>query len=243
MGDEEKKEATEQPEGEVTEATTQPKMYSQEELDTHLILADEKAKDGYKAIQRTVADREREIRELQSQPVQSKTSQILLEEMKLRQTESGERNPRIAELETELTTERRREANTKQQAYQQSFIVQKRGEIEQKIKAAGLNPDDEMFNSVNDAFEVASYTGQFEATEARLDKVLSKQKPPEKKEDKAKYEADVEEGVRKKLAEDEQLVTETGSPSGSGKRSYTAEEIGVMSYDEWVTLGKPETKV
>lgn len=64
------------------------------------------------------------------------------------------------------------------------------------------------------------------------------EKPKESEEDRQKT---LDEGVLAKLKQDypDLYKTDTGGPSAGGKRSFTAEQIGEMSYKEWVDAGKP----
>lgn len=61
-------------------------------------------------------------------------------------------------------------------------------------------------------------------------------KPPESEEERQKA---IEEEARRQLEEKGLLKTDISGPSGASKRSFTAAEIGEMSYQEWVDAGKP----
>jgi len=231
-GKEEKVEQTpERPEGEALEAQTKTYTHTQEEFDTAIAQTKEEELRKYQGIQRTIAKKDERIKQLEEQaPPSLKGSEILLDEMRARQTEYGEPNPRIALLEAQITKERQEEARQKYVQWQQREIKKHREAFDQRIKKAGLDPTDERLEDYLDAFEDAEDTGNFGRAERKLDRILGKVSPT-KETDKPTEDEDEERALKLLKAKGYNLETDDGGPSGGGGK-LTAEQVRKMSPDE-----------
>ena len=211
-----------------TEQETQTATPTQEEIDALVAKAKEdgktEAQKEYQGIQRTVAAKDREIKKLKEQTAQpsgrTRSTEIQLEDMKARQQETGEPNPRIAMLEAELQREMRTD-------YVERTTREAREKLDRKIVEAGYDPSDKMFRPVNKEFRLAyRLDGEFGYADELLDEILAdvkqETKPPEGEKKKTFSEEDVEELKRRWMEEQGLLSTSDGGPSGSP--------------DEWETL-------
>lgn len=212
-------------EGMLADATqTEPSIPKNEELEKLLTAAEErgeaKALEKYQGIQRTISKKDTEIERLKNQlgePQPSgtrRTLTALLEEMEKRGEEYGSdpsSQGRISQLKSELAREEQLE-------YQKGVARKVRSELDQKIRDAGRDPSDEMFESVNEAFEdAADWHGKFDRAERKLDRILTQAKPMElpKVEPPEDRQKAINEAARQMLEEKGQLVSETGGPSAS----------------------------
>jgi len=157
---------------EQTEVT--PKMYSEEEVKELTKAADKARFDEDNAKMSRMGA---EIKRLQEPKTQEPriTSKVL----DLMETGEDYTNP---ERQTAIRKLKEETQYQEKMVAWETGVEQKRSEVNQKIEEAGLNPDDESFDKVWDAFEIASQTGRFENVESRLDRVISKPKKEEKKE-------------------------------------------------------------
>ncbi len=118
-----------------------------------------------------------------------------------------------------------------------------REKIEQKIKDAGFELDDDAFDAVWLQFKYNAFAdGKFEEAEAKLDKKLSKMKKPAKE----PKPQDVEEAARKILEEQGKLKTETGLPSGvsSSFQEFESRYIkGEIPQDVYEKRARQEGKI
>jgi len=213
----------------------EPKTYTQEDVDTLRTKAEEEAWSKYQGIQRTIAEKDRKLKEYeQARPVQTDVTKAILDELG-RQSEfetDPERQTRIATLNAQLAQE-------KQMAYQDKVIRDKRNEVEGIIRNAGLNPDDEAFEAVWDAMELTEYDGKLERVDRKLEKALSKTQPKpieqKPKEESVDIDMMVEEKANRKLKEEMVkrglLTGDDGKPSAPNK-SLTAEEVKKMSPEQ-----------
>lgn len=213
----------------------QTKTYTQQELDVLVARAKQEEEDKYKGFQRVVSAREKEIETLKQKVAQpsraSKATEVILEELKARQAEEGIVNPRIAQLEAEIARE-------KQLEWQTQVTQQYEARFNQRIKDAGLDPNDETLEDFRDALEDAKEDGRFGKAERKLDKILTTIKPPEPKEKVTETEEDkfskrLEEAKRQWMEEQGLLKTETGGPSASSGKVILMEDIKGMSPDEY----------
>jgi len=201
---------------EETPVEAQTKTYTQEELEAQIAQAKEEEQNKYKGYQRVVSAREREIERLKMQVAQptSHADELLLEELEARQTELGETNPRIAKLRAEIAKEKQREAQQAQIQWQERMTQEWRDKFDQRIKEAGLDPDNEKFDDFHDAFEDAQEDGRFGKAERKLNRILAT-KPKEKPVTDDKYAKLLDEEKRKWMEEQGLLVTNAGGPSAS----------------------------
>ncbi len=164
-----------------------------------------------KAHQAQVTKKAQELQRLQSQLQKPAQSNVSSELLKLYE-EQDPTNPRIQSLKAQLARE-------EQWARQNQITSDAKGGLEQKIREKGLDPEDEQFDSVWDAFIMAEVKdGNFTRADKRLDRILGRQKSPEIKEQPKKSEEVNEEEVARKYLEKKGLLTsETGHPSASGK--------------------------
>ena len=216
-GKEEKVEETievpevEEHEGEKPEAQTP--TFTQEEHDR---LKKEALDEQYRKLNKSLVEQGQEIRKLRdtaSRPpasMSNKAMRAMLEEME-RPGEGGEPSPRIAQLRQQLDREEQLE-------YQGKVSNEEWQKMTQKIFEANLNPSDEMFDSVIEAWEDGCETGTFEKAHRRLDRILDKTKPV--KFETSEPEGDkldklIEERARKMLEDKGLLTSDTAGPSAS----------------------------
>ena len=193
-------------EAEPEEAITQPKTYTQEELDVLRAEAMEQGRaealEKYQGIQRGIAIKEKRIKELERRLARPQTSADrrvmsgMLEELDRQAKEAYGSDPeaqsRIARLRGQLLEEEQMQAR-------QTYTQQWRGKLDQKIKEAGFDPSSDMFADVDEAFDVAyAIDGKFERAERKLDRIL---KATPKKEIKPTIE-----GKPKPETEDERIA-------------------------------------
>jgi len=161
----------------VAEVTPQPEVITQEKYDADLKAAKEEAKEAawekYQGIQKTIAKKDDEIRRLRETTVKPNgMTQILLDEMRARQVETGETNPRIAALEREIAQEKLQEAENQRLATQTRIVAEEWEELESTAKEAGYDINDPKFNDIVKTFEEAKNTGMFERAHRKMDRIL-----------------------------------------------------------------------
>lgn len=211
----------EKPAEQVKETVAQPqppeaKTFTQEEMDTEF-------KNRYKNIQRELAKRETEIKKLSSQiqPTSNrdKITRQLIEEVKPDALPEWDKDVQYTQWQREVDS--------------------RKTKMEDQILAAGLNPDDEQFESVFDLFETAALSGRFERAEKKLERTLGKLKQATPKVEGKELDTLVDERARKILEDKGQLVTESSLPSGANRRWTSAEiERIAEQQDGWKTLEK-----
>lgn len=217
---------------EVTPPTTQERTFTQADIEAAIEKARDEELQKYKGIQRTIAQKDKEIASLKklSESKQSGISlapyEIMLEEMKTRANELGETNPRITQLETMLNIERRKETELKQREAVEQITQTWRDKLETRIAEANLDPKDERFDDMWESFDITyGVDGKFERVEKKLDRILkgvTKEVKPESKKTEAPIADDIEKKVQARLAEERRkwmeennlLEKETGQPSG-----------------------------
>lgn len=229
-GKEEKepKEPTVEPE---VKEPTEPTTFTQEDLDKAREEGKSEAWEQYQGIQRALSTKDRRIKELESQQPQApRINQIQREMLDLMAGDAYSDDPtrqgRIQQLRAELTREEQLQA-------QEIFIRQKRDEVNKKIVDAGLDPNDESLEGVEDAFDLFCVDGKFGRVDRKLDRVLSKAKPQksEPKEAGQLSEEDKEKIAREYLDKQGLTKGDTGLPSAGGM-SFTREDIEKMSPGE-----------
>jgi len=217
------------------EPEPQTGTFTQEQLDTELERVRQEELAKYQGIQRTIAKKDQKIEELtRTQPTRPRAkgvdqvAQVMLEELRVQEKETGISNPRIPLLEATIAAEKRRTDEVAFEEYRQATIKKERAAIEQKIEDASQDPNDEKFDRVWDAFKIATSDGDFNDARKRTDRILGQVKQPEKegKELKETEEQRIErlanEKARKMMEEKGLLVTETGGPSATSPSSEEA---------------------
>jgi hypothetical protein len=216
-----------------TETQTEPPT---QEQDVDALIAQAKAEveaewqKKYQGLQKVVSKKDRELQKYKQPEVSpTQTPNTNLEAMKLvvsdleaRDAELGTVNPRIAQIKQMIDEEEKRQVYEQQVVGWQRTVESAREKIEAQIEDAGLDPNDPKLDSVWDKFDIAAYqTGNFDAVNKRLERVLKSVKPKEEKEPVG--EKDLEEKV-KKLAEEEKkkwlieqgyLSSDVGPPAGA----------------------------
>lgn len=188
----------------------------------------EEAEETYKGIQRTLARKDDEIKELKERANRPQATgnlnELMLQALKSQQSDFSEPNPVIAQMEKALEQEKQRVAYQEQIRRQEQIVSQKRDEFERKITEVNpnLDHDDESLDVFWDAFDYArdvSGTAGFAKAEKRLNRILQKvTKKSEPNPDKS------EEQEREELEKAGKLKTETGIPSASGLSFQDFEE-------------------
>lgn len=243
------------PKGKEEEVPTEEKV---EELETPKETPTEETLEGVKAeaerlkaevskLNIGLARKEGEVKRLREQqptppPPMSRAYEIMLDEMKARQTEFGEGNPRISQLEALLAEEKRKEDATKQRQAMEVYSQEWRTKLDTRIKEAGFDPDDEQFDDVNEAFDVAyAVDGKFERAEKKLDRILAK--PREKGEtEEEKFQKRLETEKREWMKEKGLLTTEEGGPSATSpddekiKEAYRENPNNPKAYEDYKAL-------
>ena len=225
---------------ETPEDKTQDKTYTQEELDAFTKTAKEEAEaeawEKYQGIQKTLNEKDLIIKGLQSKPQPPTTStppttSLMLGLMKKQAEDSGDQEAlaRISQIEVATQQEQARldyQARLKQQ---QAETNQKREEFEQKIKQAGLDPTDEMFDPTWDAFELADMRdGNWGKAENRLDRILSKNKPEGAK-------GETEEQMRERIERETQEKLGLNKPEGAKPSgSSTSIPTNIEEFRKWI---------
>ena len=232
-------------ETEPTEAESEPETETpnpDEELITLIAQAKEQGKleaqEQYKGIQRAVDKKDKRIAELEKSAPPPVATGVSANKAVIDALEEGDytkARAAIAQEEQRQTTESQRQVQLQRQA---TVTREKQEELSDKITTANLDPDDEMFDRVWDAFKYArDVDGDFTDAEKRLNRVLSKQSPKETK-DKPEVSTDVQEAARKMLAEKGLLKTETGGPSASAmswvdfEKAFNESKIPFAVYEE-----------
>lgn len=165
--------------------------------------------------------------------------QTVIDDMKAKEAEDGEVNPRRAILEQELVNRKRRTEVAQFEAYKQGKIAEEESGIKQQIIDAGEDPDDEQFDRTWDAFKLAKVDGDFSDAHKRVDRILDKVKPKEKETKGELTDDEKEEIARSYLEKKGSLKSDTGGPSAGGGHTFTREQIAGMSIEEFESL-KPE---
>lgn len=241
MGNEKEVEKTTKQPEEETSPETQTITHTQEELDALLVQAKEAGKQElekqYKGIQNVVSKKDKRIEELEGQATQLPTSNPvvkgILDEIERQGREYGEGDTnaqaRIASLRNQLAQEEAKQMQAKQVQYQENFSKQEREKLDKVITEAGLDPSDDMFTDVDEAFLMAkNYLGPegFEIAHRKLTRILKNAKPPVKsKETEDKHKAEVDEAAREELEKRGLLKAPPGGPSGGAGKTYKSEEM------------------
>jgi hypothetical protein len=217
-----------------------PKTLTQEEVNQLIENATQKARDEefqkYKGIQRVIAQKDKEIATLKnvstSYPANTTSNlepyKVMVEEMEAHARETGETNPRVAQMRALIAEEERKTNAEKQRREVEQYTQTWKEKLEAKIAEAGLTPEDEKFDDVWESFDVSyKLDGKFERAEKKLDRILKGvSKVPEVKKTEVKPDDDLEKKVQARLAEEKRkwmqenhlLETETSAPSAAMKQ-------------------------
>jgi len=166
---------------------------------------------------------------------QLETMKLMVSDLEARDAEQGTVNPRVAQIKQMITEEEQRQVYEKQVQNWQQTTESEREKIEAQIEEAGLNPTDSQFDAVWDKFDIASYqTGNFDAVNQRLGRVLKTVKPvnKEKKEETPEITPELREKIEREYVIKNGIISSDESgPSGTGTRSFTREEIRKITED------------
>ena len=224
----------EQVEGKVAEVTpppeATPQTYSQEEADALKAVALEEGKElgkkeEFDRINPILSQQGADLKKFREQPQPSriKRDEIYLDEMKARATETGEPNPRIAILETELAEERKLDVEKKQELIRgvQETIYS----YAKRTETAGLTEEDLDYWHIKRWVE----NGEYKPAELLLKKLEKEKKPVEtksKETEDEKVNRLVDEKLKAEMAKRDMLSTDTNLPSGTGsKKTYKLSEL------------------
>ncbi len=219
----------EQVEGKVAEVTpppeATPQTYSQEEADALKAVALEEGKElgkkeEFDRINPILSQQGADLKRLKEQPQPSriKRDEIYLDEMKARATETGEPNPRIAILETELAEERKLDVEKRQELIRgvQETIYS----YAKRTETVGLTEGDLDYWYIKRWVE----DGVYEPAELLLKKLEKEKKPVETKSKETEDERvkkQVAEELRAEMKKRGWLDTDINAPSGAGgKKTY-----------------------
>lgn len=199
----------------------QTKNFTQEEVDALVEETRNIEQEKYKGIQRSISKKDIQIEALQKQssaPAQTDDDLLgmLVSSMKGKQNEYGETDPTIANLEKELASRKQRKQQEGQQVQWESYCTTEKAKMDARITEAGLDPDDERFETVDDAFAIArTTTADFSNAQKRLDRILNRAtlKTPEKETPEAVNE---KKGEDKKLEMKEKGQASVDNIAGSG---------------------------
>lgn len=174
----------------------------------------------YQGIQRTVSAKDTRIRELEEQIASpGKGNKATLEVLKRLAEDDPTALAQLQKAEAELAEEERGNQY-------KTFRRQEINKVTQRIQQAGLDPDNEVFETVFDALDLSLWDGNFERVDKKLSRILEKSKPI-KEED---VEKRIEDARKKWMEETGQLVSDTGGTGGGGKgESFTMVDVKAMS--------------
>lgn len=241
---EEKTEATKTAEVKQTEATEVAKTYTQEDMDELKTEYDgrvAKLENQFTGIKKLQSETDKENNRLKNQPQSSGNTEVLEAILNaLPQPKDDYGNPTISpevlKAQAALKVAKQRDAQAKyatQIERQHQKAVEERQKMRKEVEDAGLDPDGEELALV----ELAWDNNNPAAARKWLDKALKKVKPKREKvkETEEEMEVRIRADVVKKLTKQD-----TESPSGVGNRLFTGEQLGEMTYKEWVAAGKPK---
>jgi len=185
-----------------------------------------------KAHQASSTRAHQELSRIKSQIDRSQSSSTTKQLLEIAEEQSGEENPKVKALKEQLAYEERL-------SRQEQVTQENKQKMEDKIKSAGLNPEDDEFDNVWDAFELAaSLDGKFERAEKRLERVLGRKKPSETVKNEKQKQDSEEEIARKVMERKGLLVSDNGLPSGSGgsfnevEQAFISGKISAEKYAE-----------
>jgi len=241
MAEEEEKQVEEVDETTSTEAETQ--KLTQEEIDALKAEGIEEGrelgkKEEFNRTNSLLSEQGAKIKRLEEQlsqpsPSRIKRDELLLDDMKARQTETGEVNPRIAQLEAEIEAERKRD-NIAQQAHTKQ-VQETIGGYQKRVEVLGLGEDD------LDYWEIKGWVekGEYKPAELKLRKLEKEKKPvetdksKETEEDRVKklVKEGIDAGLKVEMDKRGMLNSDNNLPSGAGGK-LTIEQVKKMSPEE-----------
>lgn len=212
-------------EGTPDEEQVPVKTYSQEEVDALRETAQEEAKQAeFIRMNTLLTQKGAEISRLEEQQAQppkvtdDDLAQIFIDERKGKVSEYGETDLLIPKLEAVVA--KRKQAQ--EQARMATFT--RRADVAYK-QAEEVYGEDDVDNL--HAIRTLIRAGDFDLAEKKIAKAMQKKEPEEKKQE-AELKDDTfisEEAKRKWMEEHGLLESETGGPSGAGKRTFTEDQI------------------
>lgn len=249
----------EQPAEGATQIEPQPEtMYSQSQVNAYLKEVQEEAKveawEKYQGIQRTLTEKDRKIKEYEAnlqkptQPNVLSSLTKITEELERQASQSDDPTAptRIAQLKAEIRKEEERVAYEAQVKQWQSSAAMERMNLEQRIKEAGFDPNDDMFADVFESWELSAILDQrYDRAERKLDRIIKKAPKPEKKE--VETEAQVRERLTREIYEKEGLTgrekatPSAGTPTLAGiSREKIAELSQTVDGQKWLVTHSDE---
>ncbi len=215
--------------GEANEATKQAQA-----------LAEEKEK-GFKSLQRQLS--EKKVIPQSSLP-QAQATQELISAIENQVREAGD--TMSPTTQAKLNAARQQLAAIEQQAAyekQDAITLGVAADLRNELIDAGIDPDGSKCDGVWDAIQIAKMSdGNFDNAKKRTSRIIKNIKKEEPKKEEPSDDA-VQVAARKILEKEGKLKTHDGGPSGAGSRVYSPEQLGDMSYKEWVAAGKPRATV
>jgi len=213
------------------------KTYTQEEYDALQVQIKEEELAKYQGLQRVVSQKDQKIKELEARAIQppttfrggSKVGELLLQEMRARQTEYGEPNPRIAELEAEIAKERQQELAEQQAQYRQ--LKETIDGYRKRTENIGLTEDDEEYWEIHDLVTEQKFK-RADIKLKKLEEAKVKPEPKSKETEDERIERLAEEKLRAKMEEKGLLSSEPSGPSAGSERTFTAEQIADRKFYE-----------
>lgn len=228
------------------EAGAQAQVFTPEQQTQIEALIAEAEEKGYGKSQEEIERKEKVIKRLQGERSQKVTTrettipsddslllQTIIADMKAKEVEDGEVNPRRVILEQELVNRQQRTETARFEAFKQGKIAEEESGIKQQIIDAGDDPDDEKFDRTWDAFKLAKVDGDFSDAHTRVDRILKEVKPEEKKEKGELTDEEKEEIARSYLEKTGKLKSDTGGPSASGKPPITRAWLKTATVEEY----------
>jgi len=213
------------------------------------------AEEKYKGIQRTIAQKDRELEQLRKRSVPEQDDSILefLLADKKKNLEYGDHDPVVAQLEAKIRERKIHKAQEDADRYREQKVSEAKAELENKLADADDITFKEMMIAVDDASWNARSEDDFkkrvELLHKKLDRTKEKAMPkvePSKvdvEEDREKW---YQERRRKEMAGNGELTTDAGmSSAGSGswiefEKRYVS---GQVSDDEYRSRAIKEGKL
>ncbi len=160
-----------------------------------------------------IATQRAEIARFKAQPPQDMTAhKAVLTAMESAQVE-GEVNPQLQQAKARVSAIEVQQQRDAQLAKQDAVADGHKAEITKRIRDAGLDPEDEQFEGVMDAFEYGrDVTGVFDKADSRLTRILTKLKPEEQPRD---LKADIQEGIRAAMEKQGLLKVDGVTPAAN----------------------------
>ena len=239
-------------EGTLTETPTlEETTYKKTEVDTLIKTALEDEYKKFNKSQTRLGEENKKLREqidrlsqvpkTASPSSDDKVYELLLQDKKRKASELGESDPMISVLEQELSERRQRrtrEAYESQMHQQEQRRTNEHEKIRRQIVDAGLDPEDDMFDSVYNSVDIAyaiatgadSFADGVKKAYTKLERVMSKVKPESTETKPSRIEELETELKRLKLENEGKLKSDKGIPAG--------EVLSFQQFEEQYIKGK-----